>query len=168
MSPLHTPGNIRVACSHPLPLIDWILHGITNRIYPDPDPSVSHFQNPKIGFQNPRLPFSRKTTALSMPGFYRRASRIQKFASIIRNCHFFRKKNSLEHARILSESFQNPRLPFFQKKNIALSTPGFYRKTSRYHILPRYHIFTFVIHVQITISQNIRYSNISHDLIGGQ
>ena len=29
----------------------------------------------------------------------------------------FSEKNRLEHARILSESFQNPRLPFFQKKN---------------------------------------------------
>ena len=115
-----------------LPLIDWILHGITNRIYPDPDPSVSHF-HPQIGFQNPRLPFPRKKnsleharilsegfqnpgicfqnprlqffqkkkTALSTPEFYRRASRT-------RYCHFFRKKSSLEHARILSEDFQIP------------------------------------------------------------
>ena len=29
-----------------LPLIDWISHGITNWIYPDPDPFVSHPQNP--------------------------------------------------------------------------------------------------------------------------
>ena len=78
--------------------------------------SVSHFQNPKIGFQNPRLPFSTKKNALSMPGFYRRASRIQKFASRIRDCHFSKTKNCLEHAQILSEGFQNPRLPVFQKE----------------------------------------------------
>ena len=85
-----------------LPLIDWILHGITNRIYPDPDPFVSHFQNPTIGFPH----FPEKQTALSMPGFYRRASRIPKFASRIRDCHFSR-------------------------KNTALSTPEFYRRASR-------------------------------------
>ena len=120
---------------------------------------------PKIGFQNPRLPFSRKKTALSTPGFYRRASRILNLASRIPDCHFS-KKTALSTPRFYRRAPRTRDCHFFIK-NTALSTPGFYRKTSRYHILPRYHIFTFVIHVQI-ISQNIRFSNMSHDLIGGQ
>ena len=58
---------------------------------------------------------------------------------------FFRKKNSLEHAPMLSEGFQNPKIgfqnpkmSFFRKeKKTALSTARFYRKIARYRLFPR-------------------------------
>ena len=57
-------------------------------------------------------------------------SRIPKLASRIPDCHFPEKKQSLEHARILSEGFQNPeicfqnpKLSFFKKKRQPWTRP---------------------------------------------
>ena len=87
------------------------------------------FQNPQIGFQNPRLLFFMKKHSLEHAPMLSEGFQNPRLP-------FFRKKNSLEHAPMLSEGFQNPRLSCFQKKK-SLSTPRFYRKISRYHFFPR-------------------------------
>ena len=38
------------------PLVDWISHGITNWIYPDPNLFVSHPQNPGTIFLKKKAP----------------------------------------------------------------------------------------------------------------
>ena len=107
-----------------------------------------------------------KTQPSARPDSIREFAEFQNWLSESRIA-FFLENTALSTSKFDWRASRNPKCNFPPKqKKTALSTPGFYRKASRYHILPRYHIFTFVIHVQITISQNIRYSNISHDLIG--
>ena len=123
---------------------------------------------PRITTNICRMPFPKEKTASSTPGSYRRVSRIPKLASRILSVHLYTKETALSTPEFYRRVSRMPNCQF-SGKNTALGTPEFCWKISRHHhMLPRYHIVPFVIHVQITISQQIRHSNISHDLIGGQ
>ena len=56
-------------------------------------------KNARIGFQNPRLLFFKKNTALNTSEFDRRAPRIP-------DCNFSRNNTALRNVWILSEDFQ--------------------------------------------------------------
>ena len=93
-----------------------------------------------LGFYG-RLPESQfgifpKPTALSMPEFSQEGFQIPRIGFRNPRLLFPQEKKRLKHARIRLESFNKSKM-YFLKKSTALSMPGLYRKTSRYHFLPR-------------------------------
>ena len=84
------------------PLIDWVSHGITNWIYPDPDPFVSHAKiQGAIFSENKNTALNTQVRSVGLP-------EIQGF--------IFQEKHSLEHASQTCEASTNPGVVYLEKK----------------------------------------------------